>query len=549
MRRLMLTTALALIAGATLAQDAALVLGNERYENLGRLSRGADITAATAGIDALGFDVTTLRNGRAETTAEAVADFISAVPQAERIIVALSGRFATDGQRTWLLTAESPAPGILALGDTAVSVDSVLSVLSRAPGRALLLLGVAADEDAVFDPWLSEGIGALDIPQGVTVVRGEPRDIAALLGEGLAIPEGDLAALIAENDDLRADGFLPATFVFMPALPDVVVPDTPDPDTAAADEALWRRVVAQDNLEAYRGYLRQFPDGRHTDEAEAAIAAILAEPFRDERLAEEALALTRDQRRDIQADLTTMGFDTRGIDGIFGQGTRRAIVNWQQENGFAQTGYVTMEQISRLDAQAARREAERAAEAERQRQEVSRLDRAYWEETGARGDEAGLRAYLNRYPDGIFAEIAADRLALLAEGARQEAAARDRAAWDAARTADTGTAYRQYLRDFPEGAFVADAQARIEALDNPAGGDDAARARAAEQALNLNGLTRRLVEQRLDALGLRPGAVDGTFDDATRRAIRRYQEEGGVAPTGYLDERTVVLLLAGVMGE
>ncbi len=44
---------------------------------------------------------------------------------------------------------------------------------------------------------------------------------------------------------------------------------------------------------------------------------------------EAALRLTRDQRRQVQRDLSLMGYDTRGIDGVFGRGTRAAIAGWQ----------------------------------------------------------------------------------------------------------------------------------------------------------------------------------------------------------------------------
>lgn len=561
MRQLLISTAIGLAAFPALADDIALVLGTEAYEDIDNLSRGADVTVATTGISALGFDVTVLRDGGAAETEATLAGFLEQVPDADRILIVLSGRFATDGDRTWYLTGDTPVPGILALSDGAVSVESLLQILSRAQGRALLLLGRDSDPEATFDPWLAEGIGALDVPQGVTVVQGQPQVIADLMRQGLSQPEADLSALLTRSDRVIVQGFLPAGFTFMPP-PPVVAQPAPQPDTVAADEALWRRVVAQDNVDAYRGYLRQFPDGRHVSEAEAAIAAILAEPFRDERLAEEALALSRDQRRDIQGDLTTMGFDTRGIDGIFGQGTRRAITNWQQENGFAQTGYVTMEQINRLDGQAARREAELSAEAERQRQEAERLDRAYWEETGARGDVPGLTAYLDRYPDGLYADIAQDELARLGAQQEQELAARDRAAWNAARSADTAEAYRRYLRDFPRGNFTAEAEARIASLEGapepmepqpPGGGDgpsdeEVSRAAQVEEALNLNALTARLVESRLAALDMNPGEVDGNFNRQTRRAILRFQEANGIAASGYLDEQTLVLLLAGVVG-
>jgi len=554
MRKLLLTSALALCGQAALADDIALVLGNTAYSSLGGLSRGADATVATNGIAALGFDVTVLRDGRANDTAAALGAFMADVPAADRMIVVLTGRFVTDGDRTWFLTADATSPSVLTGRSDMVSVESILDVLARAPGKALLLLGADPAEDDAYDPWLSEGIGTLDVPQGVTVLRGAPRDIADFLRSGLSQGGADLSDLVTRNGRLMPEGYFPQGFDFMPTTPVVVQPQPPA-DTSAADEALWRRVAAQDNVDAYRGYLLQFPNGIHADEANAAVAAILAEPFRDERLAEEALALSRDQRRDIQADLTTMGFNTRGIDGIFGQGTRRAVTNWQQENGFAQTGYVTMEQIQRLDAQAARRTAEQAAEAERQRQEAERLDRAYWDETGARGDEAGLRAYLQRYPRGLYAEIAQDQLDLIAQQSAQANAARDREAWNSARSADTAAAYRAYLRDFPRGNFAAEAQARLAALENQpsvptvpeAPNPENPEAAQIEQALALNGLTARLVEQRLEASGLNTGAVDGTFDNQTRRAIRQFQDANGLPVTGYLDQGTVVMLLAGAL--
>ena len=563
MRILALCATLAFAAAPVLAGDLALVLGTERYDPLPRLSRGAEVTVATTGISALGFDVAVLRDGDAAGTAEVVDEFLAAVPQAGRMIVALSGRFVTDGARTWYLPADAARPGLMTVGAGGLSVESLLAVLARAPGEALLLLGADPRATGDFDPWLHEGIGALDIPQGVTVLVGEPRPVAEFLQNALARPEGDLAALLAADGRLRAQGFLPASFTFMPPMQEALEPVLAEDDEArAADEALWRRVLAQDNVEAYRGYLRQFPQGRHADEATAAVAAILAEPFRDERLAEEALSLPRDQRRTVQTDLTTLGFDTRGIDGIFGQGTRRAIANWQQENGFAQSGYLSMDQIQRLSAQAARRQAEQAAEAERQRQAAERLDRAYWEETGAHGDEAGLNAYLSRYPSGVFAAEARRALERLRAERQAAQAAREAAAWETARTAGSTAAFRSYLRDFPEGSHAAEARSRIAALETPdeagpepepapegALGAEVERARAAEAAIGLNALTARLVESRLAAMGLDPGPVDGRFDDATRSALRRYQERNGLIVTGYLDEGTMVRLLAGVLDD
>ena len=60
------------------------------------------------------------------------------------------------------------------------------------------------------------------------------------------------------------------------------------------------------------------------------------------------LNLSREQRRAVQAGLTRRGFDTRGVDGSFGRGTRNAIAAWQQANDLTATGYLTANQFERL---------------------------------------------------------------------------------------------------------------------------------------------------------------------------------------------------------
>lgn len=552
MRRLLQSTALTglMVAvqplGAS-AQDLALILGTERYDALDRVPRAEDVVDGAQGLADLGFDVIAIADATAADLDGAIADFLPATEGAERILVVLSGRFATDGTRTWYLTAETENPDILSVGQSAIPVDNLLQVMARAPGQAVLMLGIEGDAETVFDPWLQEGLGDLDIPQGVTVLSGEPREVARFLMTDMTIPAGDLAALLRENGRIRPQGFLPAGFVFAPseitAPPEIdASPDIVDP---AVEDALWQGTIALDTIDAYRNYLSRFPTGIHAAEARAAIVAIQSEPNRQDRLAEEALGLTRDQRRDIQRNLTLLSFNPRGIDGIFGAGTRNAIINWQQQNGFAQTSYLTPEQITRLAAQAARRAAQLEAEAARQQEIAAAADRGFWDETGARGDEAGLRAYLGRYPDGLFSEPAEQQLAQIEAAKRQQAAGADRAAWDEARQVNTVAGYRSYLRNFANGAFRTEAEERIAALrDEDADGQARENARAAEESLGLNRATARAVEARLAQLDLDPGTVDGEFDQRTRRALRNYQRDRGLNVTGFLDEITLVRLLA-----
>ncbi len=61
--------------------------------------------------------------------------------------------------------------------------------------------------------------------------------------------------------------------------------------------------------------------------------------------------LTREKRREVQRALHTLGHDPRGVDGIFGHNTRRAIRSWQNTIGADATGYLTEDQHAELLSQ------------------------------------------------------------------------------------------------------------------------------------------------------------------------------------------------------
>lgn len=56
-----------------------------------------------------------------------------------------------------------------------------------------------------------------------------------------------------------------------------------------------------------------------------------------------------DRVRAMQEDLNALGISTNGIDGAFGQGTRRAVVAFQQENGLPVTGIADAATLTAID--------------------------------------------------------------------------------------------------------------------------------------------------------------------------------------------------------
>ena len=550
MRALLLTTAL-MLPLPVFAQDVALVLGMERYEQLDRVNRADDLLNATDRFEALGFDVFSRANGRVLAAKDLAAAFQAGAQDADRLVVALSGHFVTDGARTWLLTSETADPDLFSVDDAGLSLDSVLQVLGARPGQAVMMLGAADPDDLdMEDSGLSSGIGALDIPQGVTLIRTTPQVAATVLSNELTEPEALIGQRLRANPSLFVDGYLPADWVLMPS---EVIVETPAPTPVGrtttdlnAEAALWDRTTAADTVVAYRNYVARYPSGWFVDDAEQQIEAILAEPNRAARLIEDALALTRNDRRAVQSQLTLLNYNTRGVDGIFGPGSRGAITNWQQSNGFPQTSYLSREQINLLDAQAARRQAEVEAEEARARAQADALDRSYWGETGGVGDEPGFRAYLARYPDGLFANIAKARLSEIDDQRRGAAEAADRAAWSIAQSEDIVAGYQEYLAAYPSGVFAPQARARIEELNAPQISDaQVAQSRAEEAGLRLSGVRAQLLELRLRDLGYNPGRLDGVIDGNTRNAIVSYQEAEGLIATGYIDRATAVGLMTG----
>ncbi|WP_102225853.1 peptidoglycan-binding domain-containing protein [Acidimangrovimonas sediminis] len=469
------------------------------------------------------------------------------------LVIALNGTFAHGGGQTWLLGSDAAGqptePDLATVGGVGVGLDTVMAIAARHAGHALILLG-DTDRNPKLGAGLEVGIGTLDIPQGVTVMYGPATKVSAFAGGALAQRGISLGALADAHSELKAEGYLSATTPFLPEetrdaganSPSSVPPSPSDTGESAA----WDVATKADTETALQAYLNRFPNGVHAEDARQQIAAIKAEPNRAQRQAEDALGLTRDQRRQVQRNLSLLGHDPKGIDGIFGPGTRAAISDWQASEGAAKpTGYLTAAQVAKLDAQAAVRQKQLEAEAAKRKQEQDRKDRAYWEDTGAKGDRAGLQAYLDRYPDGNYADVAQGRLDKMDAASHERARHEDRAAWHRAQQDDTVDAYRQYLHDQPDGAFADDAKMRIRQLRGGPEGPDRQAAQAGEEQLNMTGFTRTLVEKRLGQLGYDPGQADGQFDRQTRRAIRRFQRAAGLPPTGYLDRQTLVRLVAG----
>ena len=153
-------------------------------------------------------------------------------------------------------------------------------------------------------------------------------------------------------------------------------------------------------------------------------------------------------------------------------------------------------------------------------------EQEFWvlvKETEAPSD---LEAYLEQYPDGVYAPVARVRLAQLRRERRAQQAVAS-SALTQPRRKEHPLRLHPYRLPRP-----------LRRLPHPSPED-------VESSLGLGRGARRMVQAGLASLGYEPGPADGLFGVRTREAIRRYQGEKGFEATGYLraeESQTLVAL-------
>ncbi|MEM9811118.1 MAG: peptidoglycan-binding domain-containing protein [Pseudomonadota bacterium] len=505
--------ALALLLAATVgrADDLALIVSTSAESD--------DHAALVALARDRGFEVTEGETlDRAEIRA-LIAEFAEAVETRageDLVLISFTGPVATVAGDTFAVPAGASLRGRTATLLDAVPVAALTGIgIGRPEARTAVFLGATGQNRLRQVPFVDDTL-EVAAPDGTLVVHGGAGRVNAVLKEDMLMLNRS-AAEAAERS--RGVAFVGAV------TPDVVL--SPEGGRlGVVEDTLWRVAAASDNPELFRLYLERFPNGANAAEAQRRLGPVSPEDL------EAALDLSDEKRRELQQDLTVLGYDTRGIDGIYGPGTRASIAAFQEKAGRESTGYLTETDVAEIDqaARAARADMRAAREAEEAK------DRAFWQRTGASGSRVGLRRYLEAYPRGVHAAEARAQLETLQAADAREAQQDDRQAWRAARDANTERAYRRYIARYPDGRYRDDAEARIFGLEEA---QAASRAAEQERALGLSTASLANVEQRLRALGFAPGPADGQLTRKSRTAIETFQRAYRLPATGYLDTATL----------
>ena len=141
--------------------------------------------------------------------------------------------------------------------------------------------------------------------------------------------------------------------------------------------------------------------------------------------------LDRAARREVQEGLQAAGFNRGGADGLFGPRTRSAIRSWQTSRGARATGYLDDASVAALRPPGRPTFSERepagagpassltsatAVSAAQQRPSspsTSEVEVVFWQSIADSTNPAEFEAYLRRFPNGMFTELAQIRVETL----------------------------------------------------------------------------------------------------------------------------------------
>lgn len=561
-----IAAALILAVAPAAAQQAqpervALLIGNGDYDNAPAAETAVrDVRAVGDALKSAGWDVTTGTDMDRDAMRAALDRFAQRAQGAEDVLVYYSGHALRTGGQTYLAPVDQEADSLVDVEFGAVPLSVVMRILERASEQGVLLIDGA--QLAGFEPtsFVEPGLADINAPEGVFVISAAPpgqairrspgRDsrFAQLLVDEFLQPGADL---VRTANKVGAPIWITGT---APAQKFALSPEgRPMAEGGLESEielAYWRTAERTGRAEDYRAYLKRYPNGTF---AEFARDRLDLQP--DEQLpdrpqldpavdAENAMNLSRARVRQVQSWLSALGYEAGPADGLLGSKTRSALRDWERANDLDVNGYMSSTELDRLQQQGETVVAEQRRKQEEERRVAEAEDEAYWSETGARATAAGYRRYLDRFPQGLHAREARAALSALAEAEADDNLRQERREFRRAEREDTPEGWRDYLAQYPNGAFRDQATARLDELEGverqTARSD---RAQRIEQSLGLNGQDRLSVEQRLRSLGYEPGPLDGQFDRRSRAAITNYQASRGMEATGYLDRQTVVSIV------
>ncbi|SHM35357.1 caspase family protein [Bradyrhizobium lablabi] len=377
----------------------AFVVGNGAYKNVAPLPNPPiDARSMATVLRKVGFDVVEGTNLTRDQMTERLLEFGDKAQGAELAVFFYAGHGIAISGTNYLLPVDADVKSEMdvKLG-SAINVDVTLDQTMRDAKVKLVFLDACRDNPFAAKIRSSATSRSVNVQRGLAEMKsGEGTLIAFATGPGQTALDGKegtnspfTRALIdnitkpgveiqqamtqvrAQVNEETNKGQLPwghtnlIGSVYLnpaaarPAASAAEAPKTPVFSTRAASDVeleFWRSIKDSNKPEELDAYVTNYPNGQFKSLALARIASLQdgsstttrnltkgIDPatFSDEAtlLTEDQIGLDKGQRRDVQRQLTGLGFDTK-VSGKFDDSTRAVIRRWQAARGYPSSGFL-----------------------------------------------------------------------------------------------------------------------------------------------------------------------------------------------------------------
>jgi uncharacterized caspase-like protein len=393
---------LGLLVSANIAKAdkrVAFVVGNGAYKNVAALPNPAiDAKAMAKVLRNVGFDVVEGTNLTRDKMTERLLEFGKKAEGADVALFFYAGHGIAINGTNYLLPVDADIKSEMdvKLG-SAINVDTTLEQTMADAKVKLVFLDACRDNPFAGKIKPNSATRSLSVQSGLAEMKsGEGTLIAFATGPGQTALDGEVGtnspftrALMANitqpgveiqqamtkvraqvNEETSKNQLpwghtnLTGTVFLNPAAapaPAVAADASTAPAaTGAASEVeleFWRTIKDSNKTEELNAYLTNYPNGTFKPLALTRIAELQNGPstttrnlttgidpatFTEEadQTSEDQLGLDRNQRRDVQRRLTSLGFDVKAS-GKFDEATRNVIMRWQAARGYPKTGFLS----------------------------------------------------------------------------------------------------------------------------------------------------------------------------------------------------------------
>jgi hypothetical protein len=398
---LLLATVLAAFPAA--AKNVALVIGNGAYQNTSALPNpGRDAEAFAAFLRGAGYEVTTVTDGTRSQMSQALAKFGQSLQPDDTAVFYYAGHGLQMAGENYLMGVEASLFTEFDVPAESVSLNDILELMEAKAQVSMLFI------DACRNNPLAEQMAKTatrSVARGLAPVEvsGDGAMVAFAAGPGQVAFDGDggnspftgalvrhlgtpglevsvaFKRVIADVRSLTARQQEPqivsslATEVFFGGTSGAVLPVVPVVDLAEVDYAKAERL---NTTRGWQLYLEKHPEGFFAELAQKALDLLLGRPIEGStpEEIENNLALSREQRREIQVQLNELGYSLGAPDGVFGSNSRREFARYQVAAGLQETGFVSGAMLTKLGIAVVGEETTVVSADEARRFDVSDLD-------------------------------------------------------------------------------------------------------------------------------------------------------------------------------